>query len=397
MLPRISIIGAGPSGLVLASLFHRNKIPFTIYDLRSRPSPDLVNVPSGSLDLHVESGQRALAACGLLQAFRSLTAECSEEHIICDRFGDIKFEAPNHNEERPEISRNSLIELLVSSLPGNVIQWEHRIQSVSPNPSNPQQQTIIFQNGSSHACDLVIGADGAWSKVRPLLTDVKPYFSGVHWMMLTIPNITKRFPEIAKMVGTGTFWALGGKRFILSQRGSMDSARVYVGIQNEDINYCNEAGLNSLDLEQLKEKTLGEYGTFANFGRGVRELLERGLDEEKIPQFVQLCMLPTGHTWEHKANATLVGDAAHLMTPFAGEGVNSAMLDALELAQGIISAGKKETSISDAVKEYEMKMFVRAKENAEDTWTNLEKISEDNAPKAIVEWFNSFSAPPEQV
>lgn len=397
MLPRISIIGAGPSGLVLASLFHRNKIPFAIYDLRSRPSADFVNVPSGSLDLHVESGQRALSQCGLLQAFRPLTTECSEEHIICDRFGDIKFEAPNYNEERPEISRNSLIELLLSSLPENIIQWEHKIRSVSPNPSNPHQQIITFQDKSSHSCDLVIGADGAWSKVRPLLTDVKPFFSGVHWMTLTIPNITKRFPEIAKMIGTGTFWALGGKRFVMSQRGSMDSARLYVAIHNKDINHCKDAGLNSLDIEQIKEKTLGESGIFADFGKGVKELLERGLEEEKTPEFLQMHMLPINHTWEHKANATLVGDAAHLMTPFAGEGVNSAMLDALELAQGIISAVNKETSISDAVRDYEMKMFVRAKENAEETWTNLEKIFEDNAPKAVVEWFNSFSTPPEQV
>ncbi|KAF7946456.1 hypothetical protein EAE96_009454 [Botrytis aclada] len=397
MLPRISIIGAGPSGLVLASLFHRNKIPFTIYDLRSRPSPSLVNIPSGSLDLHVESGQRALSECGLLQAFRSLAKECSEEHIICDRFGDIKFAVPNHNEERPEISRNSLVELLLSSLPENAIQWEHKVQSVSPNSSNSHQQTITFQDGSSHSCDLAIGADGAWSKVRPLLTDVKPYFSGVHWMTLTIPNVTKRFPEIAKMIGTGTFWALGGKRFVLSQRGSMDSARVYVAIHNEDINHCNDAGLNSSDIEQIKEKALGESGVFADFGKGIKDFLEKGLCEEKTPQFMQMYMLPTDHTWEHKANATSVGDAAHLMTPFAGEGVNSAMLDALELAQGIIAAVKKGTSISDAMREYEMKMFVRAKENAEETWTSLEKIFEDNAPTAIVEWFNSLSAPPDQV
>ncbi|KAA8573642.1 hypothetical protein EYC84_005225 [Monilinia fructicola] len=103
-------------------------------------------------------------------------------------------------------------------------------------------------------------------------------------------------------------------------------------------------------------------------------------------------MLAPDHTWEHKANATLVGDAAHLMTPFAGEGVNSAMLDALELAQGIILAVRNETSLSDAVKEYETKMFVRAKANAEETVTNLKNIFEDDAPKTIVEWFNSMGA-----
>ncbi|KAI9647484.1 hypothetical protein NHQ30_003869 [Ciborinia camelliae] len=391
---KIAIIGAGPSGLVLASLFHRHQIPFTIYDLSSRPSPSLVNIPSGSLDLHVESGQLALSECGLLEKFRSLTTECSEDLIICDRFGDIKFESHDHGGERPEISRNSLIELLLSSLPDDSIKWEHKVLSVSPSSGNAQQQVIKFKDRSSHTCDLVIGADGAWSKVRALLTDVKPLFSGVHWLTLTIPNVTERFPEMAKMVGTGTFWALGGKRSILTQRGSMDSVRVYVTIYNEDVNYCNDTGLNSMDIEQMKEKLLGESGPFGDFGKGVKNLLVKGLDEEKS-QILQMYMLPTDHTWEHRGNATLVGDAAHLMTPFAGEGVNSAMLDALELAQGIIVAVKSETSISDAVKDYEMKMFVRAKGNAEETLINLKNILEDDAPKTIVDWFNSMCAPSE--
>lgn len=390
--PRIAIVGAGPSGLVLASLLHRNQIPFTIYDLRSRPSPALINIPSGSLDLHVESGQLALSKCGLLEAFRSLTIECSEDHIICDRFGDTKFESSGHDGERPEISRNSLIELLLSSIPEDTIRWEHKVISVSPDPADPQQQIIKFQDRGSHNCDLVIGADGAWSKVRPLLTNVKPFFSGVHWLTLTIPNITERIPEMAKMVGTGTFWALGGTRAILTQRGSFDSVRVYVTIYNEDVNYCHHAGLNSMDVEKVKRKLLDESGSFGDFGEKIKTLLAVGLEEEKTAQFLQMYMLAPDHTWEHKANATLVGDAAHLMTPFAGEGVNSAMLDALELAQGIILAVRNETSLSDAVKEYETKMFVRAKANAEETVTNLKNIFEDDAPKTIVEWFHSMGA-----
>ncbi|ESZ98597.1 hypothetical protein SBOR_1047 [Sclerotinia borealis F-4128] len=392
---KIAIIGAGPSGLVLASLFYRHQIPFTIYDLRSRPSPFLINIPSGSLDLHVESGQLALSECGLLETFRSLAVECSEDYIICDRFGDMKIELRGHGGDRPEISRNSLIELLLSSLPENVIKWEHKVLSVTAHAANSQEQIITFGDGSFHTCDLVIGADGAWSKARPLLTEINPTFSGIHWMTLTIVNVTERFPNMAQMVGTGTFSALGGKRAIMTQRSSMDSVRVYVTICNEEVNYCNDAGLNSMDVEKIKEKLLGESGPFGDFSEGAQELLARGLKEEETAQFVQLCMLPTDHTWEHRAYATLVGDAAHLMTPFAGEGVNSAMLDALELAQGIISAVKNDTSISNAVKEYEMKMFVRAKENAEQTEMNMKNIFEDNAPKKIVEWFNSMMAPPE--
>lgn len=387
MSPNIVIIGAGPSCLVLASLFHRHQIPFKIYDLRPRPSPYLVNIPSGSLDLHPESGQLALSECGLLEGFRSITVECSEEHIICDRYGDIKFKDSGHGGGRPEISRNSLIELLLSSIPENIIKWEHKITSVFPNPANSQQQIITFQDGSTHTCDLVIGADGAWSKVRALLTDAKPFFSGVHCLTLTIPHATERFPDMAKMVGTGTFWALGSKRAILTQRGSMDSVRVYV-TTFDDVDYWKNT------IGHANEKLLEKSGAFGDFGEGVKDLLARGLAEEKDAEFLQMYMLPTDHTWEHKANATLVGDAAHLMTPFAGEGVNSAMLDAVELAQWIISAVKNETSISDSVKEYEIRMFSRARDNAEETETNLKNIFQDDAPKKVVEWFNSMGPPP---
>ncbi|KAB8303754.1 hypothetical protein EYC80_005135 [Monilinia laxa] len=366
---RIAIIGAGPSGLILASLFHRNQSPFTIYDLRSRPSSALINIPSGSLDLHVESGQLALSKCGLLEEFRSLTTECSEDHIICDRFGDTKFETNSRDGERPEISRNNLIELLLSSIPEDTIQWEHKVISLSPNPTNPQQQIITFQDCSSHICDLRI-----------------------HWLTLTVPNITERIPEMAKMVGTGNFWALGGTRAILTQRSSMDSVRMYVTIHNEDVNHCHNVGLNSMDFEKMKEKLLGESGAFGDFGQRIKNLLAIGLEEEKTAGFLQMYMFAPDHAWEHKANATLVGDAAHLMTPFAGEGFNSAMLDALELAQGIIMAVRNETSLSDAVREYEMTMFVRAKANAEETVTNLKKIFENDAPKTVVEWFNSMGA-----
>lgn len=91
-----------------------------------------------------------------------------------------------------------------------------------------------------------------------------------------------------------------------------------------------------------------------------------------------LHMLPMRHPWTSKTGVTLIGDAAHLMTPFAGECVNTAMLGALELAEEIIEAMKIRVESGDAT---EKKMFVRAEEKMRETYENLETIFAKDAPR----------------
>jgi 2-polyprenyl-6-methoxyphenol hydroxylase-like FAD-dependent oxidoreductase len=109
-------------------------------------------------------------------------------------------------------------------------------------------------------------------------------------------------------------------------------------------------------------------------------------------------MLPPGHTWNHVSGVTLLGDAAHLMTPFAGEGVHAAMLDAAELAEEIISAFGKEGNLplSDVVREYETKVFPRVAEIQDETWQNLQVIFQDDAPDGFVKIMLSHRPPPEE-
>jgi 2-polyprenyl-6-methoxyphenol hydroxylase-like FAD-dependent oxidoreductase len=74
-----------------------------------------------------------------------------------------------------------------------------------------------------------------------------------------------------------------------------------------------------------------------------------------------LYMLPIGHQWQNKPGITLIGDTAHLMTPFAGEGVNMAMKDALDPAEALVLASSQNfEDVTERITRFERSMFKRA-------------------------------------
>lgn len=413
----IAIIGAGPGGLTLASLLHRNGIPFTVFDLRSKPIPS--SAPSGSLDLHEESGLRAIEACGLTSEFQALPTVCSEDLVLTDKHGVISYQDSGSG-DRPEVSRTDLTSLLLSSLPPTSIKWDHKLRSAAhvdassiagfnsvtdnSNTSNTSTKRtdrwrLNFESQPPQTFDLVIGADGAWSKVRGLLTKTMPHFSGVNCITLTIPNITAKYPSLAEILGHGSYYACGGKNTVMSQRSSQDSVRTYLMISSECESYLSDTDLDSMSPQALKERLLSDPSLFRNWGAELKDLISKGCEEKEPIPAKPLYMLPTAHSWSNVPGLTLLGDAAHLMTPFAGEGVNSAMLDALELAKCIIGAfrASENTSVvmDDAVKTYEVRMFARAAEIAEETWRNLQIIFAEDAPRGFVELMQALGPPRE--
>lgn len=99
---------------------------------------------------------------------------------------------------RPEIDRTKLRDILLDSLPDGMIRWGSTLHTVTPDG------TLRFAHGDESGFDLVVGAEGGWSKVLDILTPVKPFYSGIAGVDIKINDIDRRFPELSKKVGRGS-------------------------------------------------------------------------------------------------------------------------------------------------------------------------------------------------
>ena len=410
--PRIAIIGGGPAGLTLGALLHRHNIPFTIYELRPRPTEEELAEPSGMLDLHEESGLAAIRACELYEQFLPLTGDCEESMIIADKHGNILHSDQGGAADRPEISRHNIIKLFLSKIPDNSIKYNTKVLSADRD-SATEKVTLRLSPTSdastivSETYDLVIGADGAWSKIRPVLSDVKPQSSGLQYLTLIIRDIATRHPDLASLVGRGSFLALGNKHGLDSHRAAQGSAQIYLmtNALGGDEGAMLES-LSSLSAPELKAHFLSDENSYGDWGPALKELITVAFDEQAgAMQIKPLSMLPVGHRWEAKPGATLIGDAAHLMTPFAGEGVNLAMRDALDLASAISEAwvargeDRREFGavLAPLLRGFEEGMFARAQEKAEESWHNRQLMFAEDGAQALAALMRSFfeAGPPQ--
>ncbi|KND86541.1 Tetracycline resistance protein from transposon [Tolypocladium ophioglossoides CBS 100239] len=400
--PRIAIVGGGPAGLTVGLLLHRRGIPFPIFELRQKPTDEELAKPSGMLDLHEESGLAALRECGLYDQFLQLTGDCAETQKVSDKDGNILYTDEGELSERPEISRHALTRLLSSHLPAEAIKWGHKLLSAASSTTPRGTETELdFGPHGKQAFDLVVGADGAWSKVRSLLTDVKPHYSGTQSITATVRQATAKYPRLAAFVGRGTFSALGLRHGVMTQRGPQDSVRVCVFLTTADECFAVSSGLAGRTAAAAKDRLLDDDALLGRWGPPVKELVTVACDEESADNpgaavdIKPLYTLPIGTSWEHKAGATLIGDAAHLMCPWAGEGVNLAMWDSLLLAHAITeareAAGQDAASFQSALdplmKEFEVDMAARAKEKAEETYSNGQMLFGEDGAKAFTQFF----------
>lgn len=347
---RISIIGAGPGGLTCARILQQHGIAVTVYD---RDADAAARNQGGSLDLHADDGQLALREAGLIDEFWTVARSEGQQMRRWDTTGTVLDDQIPDEDDRyqPEIDRGQLRDLLLDSLAPGTVRWGRGLESVAGPAGGPR--TLHFTDGTNVETDLVIGADGAFSRVRPAVSPAVPHYSGVSFLEAWFDDVENRHAAISELVGNGSATATDGERALFAQRNSGGHIRIYI-IRRVPVGWLAAAGLSIEDTAGIRAHLLGE---FAGWSPVMRQMVA-GNDGRYADR--PLFVLPAPHTWDHDPTVTLLGDAAHLMPPI-GVGVNLAMLDGCELALALATAA----TVDEAVRAYEKTMLPRSNELAE--------------------------------
>jgi 2-polyprenyl-6-methoxyphenol hydroxylase-like FAD-dependent oxidoreductase len=375
MTTPVTIVGAGLGGLTLARVLHVHGVLATIYE--AEPSAE-IRTQGGQLDIHEDNGQLALEAAGLTEEFRAIIHEGGEASRVLDQHGTVLLEEPDDGTGgRPEVLRGDLRRILLDSLPDETIQWGRKVTGVQP--LGDGRHELTFAAGPTVTTSLLVGADGAWSKIRPLLSDAKPEYVGTSFIETYLYDADERHSATAEAVGGGAMLALAPGKGIVAHREPEDILHTYVEL-NRPAEWI--AGID-FTAAAATARVAAEFDGWAP------ELTALITDGETAPIPRPINALPIGHRWDRVPGVTLLGDAAHL-TPPAGEGANLAMFDGAELGKAI--AGHPD-DIEAALTAYEEALFPRSKSAAADAYLILGLCLDDRAPFGLIDFFTGAPGP----
>jgi 2-polyprenyl-6-methoxyphenol hydroxylase-like FAD-dependent oxidoreductase len=373
MMTPVTIVGAGLGGLTLARVLHVHGIPATIYE--ADPSED-ARTQGGQLDIHPDDGQLALEAAGLTAEFRAIIHEGGEALRALDPQAAVLLDQPDEGTAgRPEVLRGDLRRILLDSLPDGVVQWGRKVTGVRS--LGDGRHELAFADGSSVTSGLLVGADGAWSKIRPLLSDAAPEYVGTTFIETYLYDADERHPATAAAVGPGAMYALTPGKGIVAHREAGDILHTYVEL-NRSADWVAD-----IDFTDPAAATAAVAAEFHGWAPALTALITDG---ETAPIARMIYTLPDGHRWDRVPGVTLLGDAAHLMAP-SGDGANLAMFDGAELGKAIAA---HPDDVEAALAAYEAAMFPRSESFYEDAREILELCLGDRAPFGLIDFLTAL-------
>ena len=376
----IAIVGAGPGGLTLTKLLQLKGANVKLYE---RDFDKNARVQGSPLDLHDESGLAAIRKANLLNEFKQNFLPRADRKLITNERAEIFFSdhdtklEENFGSEyfRPEIDRGTLRKILLESLHPETVVWDSHFISMEV---QNEGWLLHFKNHSSVYTDLVIAADGANSKIRPYITNIKAFYSGITMLEGNIYEAENAAPHINNFLNGGKIMAFGNsKDLFIGQKGNGDIG--FGASFKADENWTNTNGLDYADKKQVLNWFTTDYSGWSSIWYELFESATTPFIARPI-----YCM-PLDQTWEALPNLTMLGDAAHVMPPFAGEGANVAMLDALELSKHLTS--EKYRTLKEAIAFFETDMRRRAAVAAAESLENGERMHSEGALKMMLGFF----------
>ena len=368
----VTIIGAGLGGLTLARVLHVHGIVAVIYEAEASAN---ARAQGGMLDIHENNGQLALKAAGLFDKFLEIIHAGGQATRVLDKEGNVLLDDPDDGTGgRPEVPRGDLRRILLDSLPAGTVRWGHKLTAVSP--LGDGRHTLTFADGSTVTTGLLVGADGAWSKVRPLLSKAEPAYVGTSFIETYLYDAETRHKASAEAVGGGALFAVVPGKGILAHRQPKGVLHTYVELNKP------KDWIDSIDFSDPVTALVKVAEEFDGWAPALTALITDG---ETEPLLRPIYALPVEHRWDRVPGVTLLGDAAHVMIP-SGEGANLAMFDGAELGKAIAA---NPGDVEATLMAYEKDLFPRSAFEAAEAEGVLKVCLGPNAPQSLIDFLTN--------